>query len=167
MERIRREERGDTLVNWVVLAVGLAAAGAALVALLKPAIQTGGQNIVELHLRLRLGDDFVRRRLACERGDASSAGLSRSRSSSSSSSPAQALAYAHARSVAAAAAQDGAAPPRPPDPKRGSRASAILAAAGGTGESLRASAREEGDEVTVSVEGEAPRLCRSRSSSRR
>jgi hypothetical protein len=35
-ERIRREERGDSLVNWVVLAVGLAAAAAALVALLKP-----------------------------------------------------------------------------------------------------------------------------------
>jgi hypothetical protein len=46
-ERIRREERGDSLVNWVVLAVGLAAAAAALVALLKPAIQTGGQNIVD------------------------------------------------------------------------------------------------------------------------
>ena len=29
-ERIRREERGDSLVNWVVLAVGLAAAAAAL-----------------------------------------------------------------------------------------------------------------------------------------
>lgn len=46
-ERIRREERGDGLVNWVVLAVGLAAAAAALVALLKPAIQEGGQSIVE------------------------------------------------------------------------------------------------------------------------
>jgi hypothetical protein len=46
-ERIRREERGDSLVNWVVLAVGLAAAGAALVALLKPAIQQGGQTIVD------------------------------------------------------------------------------------------------------------------------
>ena len=46
-ERIRREERGDSLVNWVVLAVGLAAAAAALVALLKPAIQDGGQNIVD------------------------------------------------------------------------------------------------------------------------
>jgi len=46
-ERIRRDERGDTLVNWVVLAVGLAAAAAALVALLKPAIQIGGQNIVD------------------------------------------------------------------------------------------------------------------------
>jgi hypothetical protein len=45
-ERIRREERGDSLVNWVVLAVGLAAAAAAVVALLKPAIQEGGQQIV-------------------------------------------------------------------------------------------------------------------------
>ena len=45
-ERIRREERGDGLVNWVVLAVGLAAAAAALVVMLRPAIQTGGQKIV-------------------------------------------------------------------------------------------------------------------------
>jgi hypothetical protein len=47
VERIRREERGDGLVNWVVLAVGLAAAASALVALLKPAIQDGGQSIVD------------------------------------------------------------------------------------------------------------------------
>jgi uncharacterized membrane protein YjdF len=46
-ERMRREDRGDSLVNWVVLAVGLAAAAAAVVALLKPAIQTGGQKIVD------------------------------------------------------------------------------------------------------------------------
>jgi len=46
-ERIRREERGDGLVNWVVLAVGLAAAAAALVALLRPAIQDGGQKMVD------------------------------------------------------------------------------------------------------------------------
>ncbi len=46
-ERMRREERGDSLINWVVLAVGLAAAAAALVALLKPAIQTGGQKLVD------------------------------------------------------------------------------------------------------------------------
>ena len=44
--RIRREERGDSLVNWVVLAVGLASAAAAVVALLRPAIQEGGQKIV-------------------------------------------------------------------------------------------------------------------------
>ena len=47
-DRVRREERGDSLVNWVVLAVGLAAAAAALVALLRPAIQDGGQKIVNL-----------------------------------------------------------------------------------------------------------------------
>jgi hypothetical protein len=46
-ERIRREERGDSLVNWVVLAVGLAAAAAAVVALLKPAIQDAGQTMVD------------------------------------------------------------------------------------------------------------------------
>ena len=45
-ERIRKEERGDSLVNWVVLAVGLAAAAAAVVALLRPAIDTAGQKIV-------------------------------------------------------------------------------------------------------------------------
>ncbi len=46
-ERARHEERGDALVNWVVLAVGLAAAAAALVAMLKPAIQDGGQRMVD------------------------------------------------------------------------------------------------------------------------
>ena len=46
-ERIRREERGDSLVNWVVLAVGLAAAAAAVVALLRPAIQDGAQKMVD------------------------------------------------------------------------------------------------------------------------
>lgn len=45
-ERIRREERGDSLVNWVVLAVGLAAAAAAVVGLLRPAITDAGQKIV-------------------------------------------------------------------------------------------------------------------------
>jgi hypothetical protein len=45
-DRVRREERGDSRVNWVVLAVGLAAAAAAVVALLRPAIETAGQKIV-------------------------------------------------------------------------------------------------------------------------
>jgi uncharacterized membrane protein len=44
-ERIRREERGDSLVNWVVLAVGLAAAAVAVVALLRPALEQAAQNI--------------------------------------------------------------------------------------------------------------------------
>ena len=43
-ERIRREERGDSLVNWVVLAVGLAAAAAAVVALLRPASSSACRN---------------------------------------------------------------------------------------------------------------------------
>jgi hypothetical protein len=44
-ERIRNEERGDSLVNWVVLAVGLAAAAAAIVALLWPALENAAQSI--------------------------------------------------------------------------------------------------------------------------
>jgi len=44
-ERIRREERGDGLVNWVVLAVGLAAAAAAVVALQRPALEQAAQTI--------------------------------------------------------------------------------------------------------------------------
>jgi uncharacterized membrane protein len=44
-ERIRREERGDSLVNWVVLAVGLAAAAVAVVAVLRPALEQAAQNI--------------------------------------------------------------------------------------------------------------------------
>ena len=44
-DRVRREERGDSLVNWVVLAVGLAAAAAAVVALLRPALDQAAQNI--------------------------------------------------------------------------------------------------------------------------
>lgn len=47
-DRVRREERGDGLVNWVVLAVGLAAAAAAVVALLRPALETAAQRIVSL-----------------------------------------------------------------------------------------------------------------------
>jgi hypothetical protein len=46
VDRVRREERGDSLVNWVVLAVGLAAAAAAVVALLRPAIETAAQKMV-------------------------------------------------------------------------------------------------------------------------
>jgi hypothetical protein len=45
-ERVAREERGDSLINWVVLAVGLAAAAAAVVALLRPAIENAANKIV-------------------------------------------------------------------------------------------------------------------------
>jgi Flp pilus assembly pilin Flp len=48
VDRLHREERGDTLINWVVLAVGLAAAAAAVVAVLRPAIQDAAQKIVNL-----------------------------------------------------------------------------------------------------------------------
>lgn len=47
-ERAAREERGDSLINWVVLAVGLAAAAAAVVALLRPAIEHAANKIVSL-----------------------------------------------------------------------------------------------------------------------
>jgi len=47
-ERVRKEERGDSLITWTVLEIGLAAAAAAVVALLKPAIQEAGQRIVSL-----------------------------------------------------------------------------------------------------------------------
>jgi hypothetical protein len=45
-ERIHEEERGDSLINWVVLAIGLAAAAAAVVAILRPAIETAANHIV-------------------------------------------------------------------------------------------------------------------------
>lgn len=47
-ERLYEEERGDSMVNWVVLALGLAIAAAALVALLGPAIAAAGQKIVRI-----------------------------------------------------------------------------------------------------------------------
>jgi hypothetical protein len=45
-ERAYGEERGDSLINWVVLAIGLAAAAAAVVAILRPAIETAANHIV-------------------------------------------------------------------------------------------------------------------------
>jgi hypothetical protein len=47
-ERAAREERGDSLINWVVLAVALAAAAAVVVALLRPAIEHATQKIVNV-----------------------------------------------------------------------------------------------------------------------
>jgi len=71
----------------------------------------------------------------------------------------QALAFAHARSVAIAAAQDGARTAATDGSQAGiARANVILAAAGGSGRSLRATASEQANEVTVKVEGQAPRL---------
>jgi hypothetical protein len=45
-ERLQAEERGDSLVNWLVLALGLAAAAAVVIAILGPAIQSAAQRIV-------------------------------------------------------------------------------------------------------------------------
>lgn len=46
--RVRDEERGDSMVNWIVLAVGLAVAAAAIVALLRPALETAAHKIVSV-----------------------------------------------------------------------------------------------------------------------
>ena len=48
LDRLIREERGDGIVSWVVLAVGLAAAAAAVIAILRPAITSAAQSIVSL-----------------------------------------------------------------------------------------------------------------------
>jgi len=48
LNRALREERGDGIISWVVLAVGLAAAAAAVIALLRPAITRAAQSIVNL-----------------------------------------------------------------------------------------------------------------------
>ena len=102
----------------------------------------------------------IRCRLACERGDALVEGLfALALVLLVVAVGAQALAYAHARSVAAAAAQDGARAAATDGAQAGiARARAILTAAGGAGERLNATASEDGDEVTVRVEGQAPRL---------
>lgn len=46
--RVRTEERGDSLVSWIVLAVGLCAAAAALIAILRPGIEEAAHRIVTL-----------------------------------------------------------------------------------------------------------------------
>jgi hypothetical protein len=44
--RAREEERGDSMINWVVLAVGLSVVAAAIVALLSPALRQAAQHII-------------------------------------------------------------------------------------------------------------------------
>ena len=71
----------------------------------------------------------------------------------------QAIAYVHARDVAEAAAQDGASDAASGGLQAGiNRATAILTAAGGTGADLHASAATQGNEVTVTVQGQPPKL---------
>ncbi len=48
LTRLVREERGDGIISWVVLAVGLAAAAATVIALLRPAITSAAQSIVNM-----------------------------------------------------------------------------------------------------------------------
>ena len=72
---------------------------------------------------------------------------------------AEAIAYAHTRSVAEAAAQDGARAAAAGGPQAGiDRADAVLAAAGGAGSAMHAHATVNGNEVTITVNGQAPHL---------
>jgi hypothetical protein len=100
------------------------------------------------------------RRLACERGQALIEGLlALGLVLFAVAFAVQALAYAHARSVAIAAAQEGARAAAASGPQAGiDRAAGVLAAAGGTGASLRPAVSEQADEITVRVQGQAPHL---------
>ena len=72
---------------------------------------------------------------------------------------AEAITYAHARNVAEAAAQDGARAAAAGGPQAGiDRADAILAAAGGAGAAMHANASVNGNEVTITVNGQVPHL---------
>ena len=72
---------------------------------------------------------------------------------------AEAITYAHARNVAQVAAQDGARAAAAGGAQAGiDRANAILAAAGGTGSAMHANASVSGNEVTITVNGQAPHL---------
>ena len=69
----------------------------------------------------------------------------------------QTLLYAHARSVAIAAAQDGARAAAAAGPDAGvQRADNVLALAGRTGDGLHATVADQAQQVTVSVDGQAP-----------
>jgi hypothetical protein len=71
----------------------------------------------------------------------------------------EAIAYAHARNVAQAAAQDGARAAAAGGTQAGiARADAVLAAAGGAGSAMHANASISGNEVTITVNGQAPHL---------
>jgi hypothetical protein len=72
---------------------------------------------------------------------------------------AEAITYAHARNVAQAAAQDGARAAAAAGAQAGiDRADAVLAAAGGAGSAMHANASVNGNEVTITVNGQAPHL---------
>jgi hypothetical protein len=72
---------------------------------------------------------------------------------------AQAVAYVHARNIAEAAAQDGASNATTGGPQAGiQRADQILTAAGGASSHLHASASSNSGEITITVQGDPPRL---------
>jgi hypothetical protein len=72
---------------------------------------------------------------------------------------AQAVAYVHARNIAEAAAQDGASDAASGGPQAGiQRAEQILTAAGGASSRLHASASSNSGEITITVQGDPPRL---------
>jgi hypothetical protein len=100
------------------------------------------------------------RRLGCERGDALIEGmLALGLVLLVVCFAAQAIAYVHTRNIAEAAAQDGASDAATGGPQAGiSRAEQILAAAGGAGSHLHATATISTGEVTVSVQGSPPEL---------
>lgn len=71
----------------------------------------------------------------------------------------QTLLYAHARSIATGAAQDGARAAASSTSAAGvSRATRILAASGGTGGRLSATAHDSAASVTIEVVGDAPHV---------
>ena len=72
---------------------------------------------------------------------------------------AEAITYAHARNVAQAAAHDGARAAAAGGAQAGiDRANAILVAAGGAGSAMHANGSVSGNEVTITVNGQAPHL---------
>ena len=102
----------------------------------------------------------LRRRLACERGDALISGLLMLGLVLLVIWLAvQALAFAHARNVAQAAAQEGAETAATQGTAAGvARANTILTAAGGVGTGLHPSASSSASVITVVVTGQAPHV---------
>lgn len=45
-QRVHDEERGDSMINWLVLAVGLAVVAAAIVAMLSAPLRQAAQHII-------------------------------------------------------------------------------------------------------------------------
>jgi hypothetical protein len=102
----------------------------------------------------------LRKRLACERGDALISGLlTLGLVLLVIALAIQALAYAHARNVAQAAAQEGAETAASQGTGAGvARANTILSVAGGVGSGLHPSASSSASVITVVVSGQAPHL---------